>query len=69
VETAFERNKGILVVDGKTIDDTKDYCVSHWPSIRSQLLEGTYQPQPVKRVEILKPTRVQKAGVPCVVTD
>src|SRR5438309_1314568 len=26
----------------------------HWPSIRSRLLEGTYQPQPVKRVEIPK---------------
>jgi DNA-binding winged helix-turn-helix (wHTH) protein len=39
-----------------------------WPSIRSQLLAGTYQPQPVKRVEIPKPDGgVRKLGVPCVV--
>ncbi len=39
-----------------------------WPSIRSRLLEGTYQPQPVKRVEIPKPDGgVRKLGVPCVV--
>jgi RNA-directed DNA polymerase len=32
-----------------TIDGARDYLREHWPSIRSQLLEGTYQPQPVKR--------------------
>src|SRR5258705_2416191 len=62
------RNKGSPGVDGKTIDDTKDYLREHWPSIRSQLLEGTYQPQPVKRVEIPKPDGgIRKLGVPCVV--
>src|SRR5438132_9565643 len=51
-----------------TIDDAKGYLREHWPSIRSQLLEGTYQPQPVKRVEIPKPDGgVRKLGVPCVV--
>src|SRR5580704_265611 len=51
-----------------TIDDAKDYLREHWPSIRSQLLDGTYQPQPVKRVEIPKPDGgVRKLGVPCVV--
>jgi RNA-directed DNA polymerase len=40
----------------------------HWPSIRSELLDGTYQPKPVKRVEIPKPDGgVRKLGVPCVV--
>ena len=44
------------------------YLREHWPDIRSQLLEGTYQPQPVKRVEIPKPDGgVRKLGVPCVV--
>jgi len=38
-----------------TVDDATDYLHEHWPSIRSQLLKGTYQPQPVKRVEIPKP--------------
>ncbi len=51
-----------------TIDDAKIYLREHWPSIRSQLLNGTYQPQPVKRVEIPKPDGgVRKLGVPCVV--
>jgi RNA-directed DNA polymerase len=62
------QNKGSPGVDGMTIDDTKDYLREHWPSIRSQLLEGTYQPRPVKRVEIPKPDGgVRKLGVPCVV--
>src|SRR3954451_8780523 len=61
-------NKGSPGVDGMTIDDTKDYLREDWPSIRSQLLEGTYQPRPVKRVEIPKPDGgVRKLGVPCVV--
>src|SRR3954447_15070574 len=62
------QKKGSPGVDGMTIDDTKDYLREHWPSIRSQLLEGTYQPRPVKRVEIPKPEGgVRKLGVPCVV--
>jgi ferredoxin len=62
------QNKGSPGVDGMTIGDARDYLREHWPSIRSQLLEGTYQPQPVKRVEIPKPDGgVRKLGVPCVV--
>src|ERR1700730_17463015 len=62
------RNKGSPGVDGMTIDDAKDYLREHWPGIRSQLLAGTYQPQPVKRVEIPKPDGgFRKLGVPCVV--
>src|SRR3954466_11387113 len=49
------RNQGGPGVDGMSIDDAKDYLREHWPGIRSQLLDGTYQPQPVKRVEIPKP--------------
>jgi len=61
------QNKGSPGVDGMTIGDAKDYLREHWPSIRSQLLEGTYQPQPVKRVEIPKPDGgIRKLGVPCV---
>src|ERR1700730_7281031 len=61
-------NQGSPGVDGMTIDGAKDYLREHWPSIRSQLLDETYQPQPVKRVEIPKPGGgVRKLGVPCVV--
>src|SRR5690349_12458863 len=62
------RNKGSPGVDGMTIDDARDYLREHWPSIRSQLLEGVYQPQPVKRVVIPKPDGgIRTLGVPCVV--
>lgn len=62
------QNKGSPGIDGMTIGDAMDYLREHWPGIRSQLLEGTYQPQPVKRVEIPKPDGgVRKLGVPCVV--
>src|ERR1022692_303171 len=71
LERAWKRvrsNKGGPGVDGMTIEDAKSYLREHWPNIRSQLLEGTYQPQPVKRVEIPKPDGgVRKLGVPCVV--
>jgi len=61
-------NKGGPGVDGMTINDTKTFLREHWPAIRLQLLNGTYQPRPVKRVEIPKPDGgVRKLGVPCVV--
>jgi RNA-directed DNA polymerase len=71
LEIAWKRvreNKGSPGVDGLTIDDTVDYLREHWPTTRDQLLDGTYQPQPVKRVEIPKSDGgVRKLGVPCVV--
>lgn len=61
-------NKGSPGADGLTIDETLVYLREHWPTIRAQLLTGTYKPQPVKRVEIPKPEGgVRKLGVPCVV--
>ena len=61
-------NKGSPGIDGLTIDETLDYLWEHWPTIREQLFNGTYAPQPVKRVEIPKPDGgVRKLGVPCVV--
>ena len=60
-------SQGSPGVDGMTIDDAKDHLRA-WPSIRSQLLERTYQSQPVKRVELPKPDGgVRKLGVPRVV--
>src|SRR6202142_2724867 len=71
LERAWKRvrsNKGSSGVDGMTIDAAKDYLRERWPTIRTQLLEGTYQPQPVKRGEIPKPDGgIRKLGVPCVV--
>jgi RNA-directed DNA polymerase len=61
-------NRGGPGVDGMTIDATADHLREHWPIMREQLLRGSYQPKPVKRVEIPKPDGgVRKLGVPCVV--
>ena len=68
---AFQRvksNKGSAGVDGMTIDDLSAYLKEHWPVIREQLLSGTYEPKPVRRVEIPKPDGggVRKLGIPTV---
>src|SRR5476651_2035950 len=60
-------NKGSAGVDRMTVDQLGDYLKQHWPSIREQLLNGTYEPKPVKRVEIPKPDGgVRKLGIPTV---
>src|SRR5258706_11206812 len=47
-----------------TVVGITDYLKQHWPMIREQLLNGTYQPQPVLRVEIPKPDGgVRKLGI------
>jgi len=60
-------NKGAPGVDGMTVQALPAYLREHWPTIRSMLLEGTYKPQPVRRVEIPKPDGggVRKLGIPC----
>src|SRR5262245_13470234 len=61
-------NRGSAGVDGMTVDRLSDYLKKHWPAIRNQLLEGTYKPQPVKRVEIPKADGgKRKLGIPTVV--
>ena len=48
-------NKGSPGVDGMTVDELSGYLNGHWVTIREQLMGGTYEPQPVRRVEIEKP--------------
>ena len=50
-----KQNRGNPGIDGMTVDELGDYLRDHWPNIREQLLEGSYRPQPVKRVEMPKP--------------
>ena len=59
-------NKGAPGVDGMTVQALPAYLREHWPAIRVTLLNGTYRPQPVKRVEIPKPDGggVRKLGIP-----
>ena len=62
-----QANKGSPGVDGMTVDDLTGYLKQHWPTIREQLLNGTYKPQPVRRVDIPKPDGgVRKLGIPTV---
>src|SRR5450759_37630 len=60
-------NQGSPGIDGMTVDELPGYLEQHWPVIREQLLKGTYEPKPVKRVEIPKPDGgVRKLGIPTV---
>src|SRR5919201_6466881 len=60
-------NKGSAGIDRMTVGQLSDYLKQHWPRIREQLLNGTYEPKPARRVEIPKPDGgVRKLGIPTV---
>lgn len=60
-------NKGSAGADGLTIEQTVEHLKTRWPYIREALLNGTYRPQPVRRVEIPKPTGgTRELGIPTV---
>ena len=62
-----KRNKGAAGIDGMSVDDLPIYLKEHWPTIRDQLLQGTYKPQPVRRVEIPKASGgTRPLGIPTV---
>jgi group II intron reverse transcriptase/maturase len=61
------QNGGAPGVDGMTVGELLPYCRQHWPAIREQLLQGTYRPQPVRKVETPKPAGgVRTLGIPTV---
>lgn len=62
-----QRNKGAAGIDGMSVEVLSAHLKSHWPTIRARLLEGTYAPQPVKRVEIPKASGgIRALGIPTV---
>jgi RNA-directed DNA polymerase len=62
-----KRNKGAAGVDGMTVDELPAYLREHWLTIRAQLLDGSYKPQPVRRVEIPKASGgLRPLGIPTV---
>jgi RNA-directed DNA polymerase len=62
-----KRNKGAAGVDGMSLDALAPYLMEHWPAIRAQLLDGTYKPRPVRRVEIPKASGgTRPLGIPTV---
>lgn len=61
------KNKGSAGIDGMTVDELPDWLKAHWPRVREELLKGTYQPQPVRRVSIPKPGGGERElGIPTV---
>jgi RNA-directed DNA polymerase len=62
-----KRNKGAAGIDGMSLDALAPHLKEHWPAIRAQLLEGSYKPQPVRRVEIPKASGgTRSLGIPTV---
>jgi RNA-directed DNA polymerase len=63
-----EANKGSPGVDGVTVEDLRRHLREYWPRIREELLEGRYEPQPVRKVEIPKPggKGMRQLGIPTV---
>ncbi len=62
-----ERNKGSHGVDGMPVQNLRRHIMEHWDSLKAELLGGTYEPQPVRRVEIPKPDGgVRLLGIPTV---
>lgn len=63
-----ESNKGTSGVDGMTFDELRDYLTTQWVFIKAELLDGTYKPSAVKKVEIPKPNGGKRMlGIPTVV--
>ena len=71
LERALKRvkaNKGSPGVDGMTVEELPVYLKANWERLRAQLLDGRYQPQPVRQQEIPKHGGgVRKLGIPTVV--
>ncbi len=62
-----QRNKGAPGIDGMSVAGLDPHLKDYWPTIRAQLLDGSYKPQPVRRVEIPKATGGKRPlGIPTV---
>ena len=60
-------NRGSAGVDGRSIAETAEHLKTHWPRIRESLLDESYRPAPVRRIQIPKPGGgVRELGIPTV---
>lgn len=69
---AMERcqaNAGAPGVDKMSVGELPTHLRKHWPEIRAAILDGRWEPQPVRRVRIPKPNGKGERilGIPCVV--
>lgn len=72
VQKAFKQvtaNKGAGGIDGMQTDELRDYLNTNWQALRTNILEGVYHPQAVKKVEIDKENGGGKRmlGIPTVI--
>ena len=66
--SAVVRNKGAPGIDGITVRQLPSILKARWPEIEEQLLQGRYQPQPVRRVRIPKLAGgTRNLGIPTVI--
>ena len=60
-----ERNGGAPGIDGMTVEELRPYLREHWLELRATLDQQSYQPSPVRQVEIPKPDGgVRLLGIP-----
>jgi RNA-directed DNA polymerase len=52
---AVEANRGAAGIDGMEVRQLRSYLREHWAEIKEQILNGTYEPRAVRRVDIPKP--------------
>jgi RNA-directed DNA polymerase len=63
-----EKNKGSHGVDGMSVQNLRRHVLQNWPAIRASIEDGTYEPMPVRRLEIPKPNGGKRLlGIPTVV--
>lgn len=71
VMLAYQRvveNKGAAGVDNLSVGELKGWLKQHWASVKAALLQGSYVPQAIRKVEIPKPDGgVRLLGIPTVV--
>jgi group II intron reverse transcriptase/maturase len=71
LNSAFKRvksNKGSHGVDGMKVDELLQYLIENGGNLRQSIMEGTYRPNPVRRVELPKPDGgIRLLGIPTVV--
>lgn len=61
-------NKGAGGVDGMQTEELREWLEANWGNLRGSILEGSYRPSPVRKVEIPKPTGgTRLLGIPTVV--
>lgn len=71
LKLAFKRvkaNKGSHGVDGMKVDELPLFLKQNVATLKQSILEGTYRPKPVRRVELPKPDGgIRLLGIPTVV--